>query len=232
MLSGADTYSGATTITAGTLQVGSGGATPTGSIASSSSIAVGGGATLITASNGALSNSATAVNLGDGNGSATVQNGAFTGATAANNIQKAGALSLGLGTANILDFAGNFGTFDFGSGAAADPGGNGFGLFGTSLNVRNFGTALNESTLGGNYQLLFDTALTTAQLGDISFLNSDSSQYGAIQQFVNGTSGQVQILEGTSPAPEPAQTAALGLFGLGLGALVLKARKRSSVAAG
>ena len=231
VLSGADTYSGATTITAGTLQVGSGGATPTGSIASSS-IAVGGGATLITASNGALSNSATAINLGDGNGSATVQNAAFTGATAANNIQKAGALSLGLGTANILDFAGNFGTFDFGSGAAADPGGNGFGLFGTSLNVRNFGTALNESTLGGNYQLLFDTALTTAQLGDISFLNSDSSQFGAIQQFVNGTSGQVQILEGTASAPEPAQTAALGLFGLGLGALVIKARKRSSVAAG
>ena len=227
VLSGADTYSGATTITAGTLQVGSGGATPTGSIASSSSIAVGGGATLITAANGALNNIATAVNLGDGNGNATVQNGAFTGVTAANNIQKAGALSLGLGTADILDFAGNFGTFDFAS--AAGPG---FSLVGTSLNVRNFGTALNESTLGGNYQLLFDNALTMAQLGDISFLNSDSSQFGAIQQFVNGTSGQVQILEGTASAPEPAQTAALGLFGLGLGALVIKARKRSSVAAG
>jgi len=226
VLSGADTYSGATTITAGTLQVGNGGATPTGSIASSS-IAVGGGATLITANNGALNNTATAINLGDGNGSATVQNGAFTGATAANNIQKAGALSLGLGTADILDFAGNNGTFDFAS--AAGPG---FSLVGTSLNVRNFGTALNESTLGGSYQLLFDNALTMAQLGDISFLNSDSSQFGAIQQFVSGTSGQVQILEGTSPAPEPAQTAALGLFGLGLGALVLKARKRSSVAAG
>jgi len=229
ILSGTNTYSGATTITAGTLQVGNATASTAGTAGSiaSSSIAVGGGATLITANNGALNNTATAINLGDGNGSATVQNGAFTGATAANNIQKAGALSLGLGTADILDFAGNFGTFDFAS--AAGPG---FSLVGTSLNVRNFGTALNESTLGGNYQLLFDNALTMAQLGDISFLNSDSSQFGAIQQFVSGTSGQVQILEGTASAPEPAQTAALGLFGLGLGALVLKARKRSSVAAG
>ena len=221
-LNGTNTYTGATTITAGTLQVGSGGATPTGSIATTGRVAVGGGTTLITASNGALNNTASAVNLGDGNGSATIQNGAFTGATAANNIQQAGALSLGLGTANILDFNNLFGTYDFSSAS-----GSGFSLSGTSLNIRNFGGATNESTVGGNFRLLFDNALTTAQLGDISFRNSDSSQFGAIQQFVNGTSGQVQILEGTSPAPESAQAAALGFFGLGLGALILKARKRS-----
>ena len=221
-LTKASTYTGATTITAGTLTVGSGGATPTGSIASTGSITVGGGTTLITANNGALSNATTAVNLGDGNGSATVQNGAFATATAANNIQQAGALSLGQGTANILDFNNLFGTYDFSS--ASGPG---FSTTGTSLNLRNFGVAANESTLGGNYQLLFDTALTTAQLADISFLNSDNSQFGAIQQ-ATGVGSQVQILEGTSPAPEPAQTAALGLFGLGLGALVLKARKRKA----
>ena len=45
-----------------------------------------------------------------------------------------------------------------------------------------------------------------------------------------GTANEV-YLDGASfivAAPEPAQTAALGLFGLGLGALVLKARKRKA----
>ena len=246
VLTAANTYTGATTITGGVLQVGNG---TTGSIATTSAVNVGGSTTLTVNNNAALNNTATAVSLGDGNGSATVQN-ALNGSTATdgsgnvttNNVQQAGALSLGQGTVDILNFAGNTGTFDF-AGGAAPSGTNGFGLDGgTGLSIQGFGSASNEMLNGaapgtevGNYQLLFDTALTSTQLADISFLNSgDSSQFGAIEQQISSgpNANKYQILESTSPAPEPAQTAALGLFGLGLGALILKARKRSALAAG
>ena len=233
-LTGTNTYNGATTITAGTLQVGGG---TTGSIASTSGVTVSGGATLATDNNGALSNATTPINLGDFNGSATVAN-ALAGTTdPTTNVQQAGALSLGVGTEDILSFGGDAATFHFAGGAT--PGGsNGFGLDnGTSLSIQGFGSASNESdalfsgTQVGTDPLLFDTSLNAQQLADISFLNSaDSSQFGATEEYLtSGTNaGKFQILEDTSPAPEPAQTAALGLFGLGLGALILKARKRKA----
>ena len=244
ILTGADTYTGATTITGGTLQVGN---ATTGTIASTSAVNVGGATTLTVDNNAALNNTATAVSLGDANGSATVQN-AFSGTPVTDgsgnvttgNVQQAGALSLGTGTQDILNFGGNTGTFDFNS-AAAVGGSNGFGGdTGTGLNIQGFGAASNEmlgaspaGTEVGNYQLLFNTALTPTQLADISFLNSDSSQFGAIEQQITSgvNNGKFQVLEGAVAAPEPAQTGALGLFGLGLGALILKARKRRGVSA-
>ena len=235
-LTGTNSYNGATTLTAGTLQVGSGGATPTGSIASTSAVNAGGGTLLIVANNGALNNAATAVTLGSGGTGATLQNGLNgtatpdgSGNSITSNVQRAGTLSLGTGTTDILDFASNTGTFDFaGADSSFAPG--------QALTIQGFGVAANEmlgtsaaGTEVGNYQLLFDSALTTTQLADISFLNSDSTQFGATEQLigtgVNAT--KYQILE-ISPAPEPAQTAALGLFGLGLGALILKAKKRKA----
>ncbi len=222
-LTGADTYTGATTITAGTLTVGNGNATTagtTGSLANTSAVTAGGGTTLITANNGALSSTATNVNLGDGNGGATLQNAFLASPTTAGNAQTAGNLTLGLGTEDILDFgAGNTGAqFNF-------TGFNVPGVPGTSLNIRDYvGTGL-VGVGGGTDELFFTPGLTAAQLSDISFLNADSSQFGATQ-LASG-----EIVENTSPAPEPAQTAALGLFGLGLGALVLKARKRNAKAA-
>ena len=211
-LTAANNYTGTTTISAGTLQVGNG---TTGSIASTSAVNAGGTTTLIVDNNGALNNAATSVTLGDGKGGATVVN-------AVSGTQKAGALALGFGTADILDFGNASGVaggiYDFTS--YANPGNDG-----ASLNLRDFGATANETTAGGAYQLLFDNALTTTQLGDFSFLNSDGSQFGAIQQ-ATGIGNQVQILEGSSPAPEPAQMAALSLMGLGLGGLLLKAQKR------
>ena len=235
-LTGTNTYSGVTTITGGTLQIGNGTA---GSIANTSAVTASGGTTLIVDNNAALNNTSTAVNLGDNNGNATVAN-ALNGTVSApdgngnvttNNVQQAGALALGGGTADILNFAGNNGTFDFASGTFGSD-------TGTTLSIQGFGAASNEmlgasptGTEVGSDQLLFDTALTPTQLADISFLNSaDSSQFGAYEQQITSgvNNGKYQILESTSPAPEPAQTAALGLFGLGLGALILKARKRKA----
>ena len=225
-LTAANTYNGATTITAGTLQVGNG---STGSIAATSGISVSGGAALVTDNNAALSNSSAPLSLGDTNGDATLQNG-LAGATATTNVQQAGALALGVGTEDILSFGSNSGTFDFAS-AAAPSASNGFGLdSGTGLSIQGFGAAANEQSVGGSYQLLFDNPLTPQQLADISFLNGDSSQFGA-SEVATGVGTQVQIVESTSPAPEPAQAAALGVFGLGLGALIFKARKRGQAAA-
>jgi len=237
VLSGADTYSGATTITAGTLQVGSGGATPTGSIASTSAVNIGSGTTLITAANGAFSSPSATVTLTGGtiqnaNTAANGNSGTNTGPT--NNTQTFGALILGSGT-SILDFgAANTGAiFHFADSSAQTWAGGGVldvynwqGLYPTSYDpttLKGFGPN------GGLDQLYFgtsSTALTTSQLQAIYFFSdSGTTSLGSGLSVIN-QSGQV------SAAPEPAQTAALGLFGLGLGALVLKARKRSSVAAG
>ena len=238
ILTGTNTYTGATTITGGNLQVGNG---TTGSIASTSAVNVGGTTTLTVDNNGALNNTATAVTLGSGGSGGTLRNalnGTATpdglGNTVTNNVQQAGTLSLRTGTSDILDFAGNTGTFDFtGADTSLSPG--------QSLTVENFGAASNEmlgaspaGTEVGNYQLLFNTALTPTQLADISFLNSDSTQFGAIEQQITSgaNNSKFQVLEGAVAAPEPAQTGALGLFGLGLGALILKARKRTVAGSG
>ena len=86
----------------------------------------------------------------------------------------------------------------------------------TSLNVRNFVTAANETTLGGSYQLLVDNGLNATQLGDISFLNSDSSQFGAVRQ---------QIATGVNSRRTKVNAAGLGSSSfpsMGRGALSLR----------
>ena len=96
-------------------------------------------------------------------------------------------------------------------------------------------------TAGGTYAIVTHQ---TVPYADSHFISSDLPKindanitlpsfpgvYGYTTTPQYRTAGD-QYLDGASfivAAPEPAQTAALGLFGLGLGALVLKARKRKA----
>ena len=77
----------------------------------------------------------------------------------------------------------------------------------------NFVSAATPTINDPNITLLHGVATQTLSTNGIP-------TYGDAGQFLDGAN--------FSSAPEPAQTAALGLFGLGLGALVLKARKRKA----
>lgn len=227
-LSAANTYTGATTITAGSLQVGNGTA---GSIAATGAVNVSNGATLITDNNGALNNANTAITLGNNQASfspigagsppaaplgigATIQNALLT-ATTANNTQTAGGLTLGSGTTDNLDFgAGNTGSrFNF---TTFNPGAS------SVLDLLNYtGTGLAGAG-GGPDQLFFTPGLTAAQLMDISFVTG-AGQLGAMQL----ASGEI-VASAPSAAPEPSQWAGLGFTAFGALGLLLKARKRKA----
>ena len=65
---------------------------------------------------------------------------------------------------------------------------------------------------------------------------SDPSKFWTVQEY-SGSDGNyetqitgIQVNDNTSPAPEPAQVATLSMIGLGLGGLLLRARKRKAAA--
>jgi len=233
-LTAANTYTGATTITAGTLQVGSGGASPTGSIANTSALSIAAGATLITAANGAVNNANTNVTINGGtitnaNTAANGTGGLNTGTPPTNNAQTLGTLILGGGANSILDFgAGNTGAiYQFAKSSGAPwngtlsvynwAGNYPTGTFTANGSGKTGGDGLDELFFGSDA-----TGLTTTQLSGIKFYSDQG------QTLLGGGINTILADGEVSPAPEPAQTAALGLFGLGLGALVLKAKKRKA----
>ena len=99
VLSGANTYNGTTTVSAGTLQLGSGGST--GSIANSTSISVGTGATLVTARDGTLNLTQAITGAGNVNisnaATGTTVLGSVTNAYTGTTTVTAGALQVGSG---------------------------------------------------------------------------------------------------------------------------------------
>ena len=83
--------------------------------------------------------------------------------------------------------------------------------------VSGVAPTINDS----NVTLKFDPSTSFAAVGSYHPPTSTPVYTTAGDKYLDGASFLVA-------APEPAQTASLGLFGLGLGALVLKARKRKA----
>ncbi len=240
VLTAVNNYSGGTTVNAGTLALNAASADGSGAI----TINTGGTVTISAPTTSAGVGSA----LGSGGvilAGGTLKNApTFTATSAAgdtsqgNNIQNGGLLTLTAGTTSILDFgAGNTGAVFSFSGLSDTSTGN------TVLNVYDWSggypQSYNPNTLmatpgsdgGDGLDQLFigsgvgtGTALTTAQLKDIHFFSDAGTT-----SLGNGMS--VLLNDGEiSPAPEPAEVATLSMIGLGLGGLLLRARKRRMTA--
>ena len=96
------------------------------------------------------------------------------------------------------------------------------------MDVLNWRGNFTDGTNGGDGvdQLFFGTTqgLSAAALGDIVFVNPYDARSG-IQYTANVPAGQLSDGE-VAAAPEPSQVGMLGLMALGLGGLILRARKR------
>jgi autotransporter-associated beta strand protein len=216
VLSAADTYTGATTINAGTLSLDNNNAT-TARLASTSGITVNSGGTLLVVQSGAtastdrINNSATMTlnggtfktgGLSEGStGSAGVGLGALT-------LQANSFIDLGSGSTSILHFAdSHLVTW----------------TAGLTLEIDNWSGSV---TGGGTEQLLVgidSTGLTAAQIAEVIFRNPGGLAAGDYTAMILSTGELV-------PVPEPATWLAAGLT---LCALALtRLRKRSPAAAG
>ena len=124
------------------------------------------------------------------------------------------------------------------------------GLNPASYTLLNNGTAFTLATSNGGNDYLTPTNPAQAQTGpasngsgtihfsDVANLNIPTGTQSVLFEFTvatdpNGSFGSgVTEIQGFAPAiaaaPEPAQTAALAFFGLGLGVLMFKARKRAA----
>jgi autotransporter-associated beta strand protein len=189
-LTNANTFTGGTTVSAGTLE-----AAAADALGGTSTIAVNSGGTLLLSNTGTTDriNDAATVTLGGG----TI---AFSGNVTEGSSPGTGALTLT--ASSIIDFASGSSVINFGASQLATWTG------GATLSIYNWG---GLTTGGGNDQLLFgigDTALTSAQLDQISFYSGAGTGFLGTGAFV-GSLGEVV------PVPEPsAVLVALGMFGL------------------
>ncbi len=189
-LTGSNTYTGTTTVSAGTLE-----AAANNALGSTTGVTVNSGGTLL------LSNTGTTNRIND---SATVTLGggtiAFFGNVTEGSSPGTGALTLAANS--IIDFASGNAVLNFGASQLATW------AVGTTLSIYNWA---GLTTGGGADQLLFgsdSSSLTSAQLDQISFFSGAGTGFLGTGTFV-GSLGEVV------PVPEPTGTlAALALFGI------------------
>jgi fibronectin-binding autotransporter adhesin len=199
-LSGTNTYTGGTTVSAGTLQVGNGGTTGTlgsGNVTNNASLAFN-RSDNITASN-TISGSGQLVQAGAGT---TTLSGAntYTGGTtinagmlalvAANRLADAGAVTVNAGTFNLGGFSDTVGTVTLSGGAIT----NGT-LTGSSYDVRSGSVA---AVLAGNGALTKSGAGTVSLTGANTYTGTTTVSVGtlAINGDSRGATGSVTVSSG------------------------------------
>jgi autotransporter-associated beta strand protein len=199
-LTGANTYTGTTTVSSGTLQ-----AAAANALGGTTNIDVNGGSLLVAVANAVNSNAN--INLGGG-----------TLAVSGNFNQNVGALTLSANS--TIDFSGFVGTLRFGSIASWAPG--------ATLSIWNWSGTTEYGTQINNYQnpsrLVFETsnALLTSNLDNISFY-SDSGNSLVGKGFIDSdfTGGGTLIIA----VPEP-ETYLTGVFLLLGGTIYLLRRAK------
>ncbi len=247
-LSNTNTYTSGTTVNGGTLVLAHSGADGSGTLTVNSSGTVTvtaaqgdsstdpiiNGGTYNVAVSGALGSPTTIENGGKLVNTDLTANDPTTPHTTSNDTQIGGVLTIGNGT-NILDFgAGNTGAiFDFADSSAATWTGT-LSVYDWSGGYpTSYDPTTQRGTTGGDGldQLFFGSdgtanhGLTLSQLQDITFYSDAGTT-----KLGNGVSIILQDGE-VSPAPEPAEVATLSMIGLGLGGLLLRARKRLAAVA-
>jgi autotransporter-associated beta strand protein len=207
-LSGDNTYTGTTTISGGTLE-----AAAKDALGGTSGLTVNTGGTLL------LSNTGTTDRIND-SATMTLAGGtiAFSGNVTEGSSPGTGALTLT--ASSVIDFLGGNAIINFDDSSSAS-----WGAF--TLSIWNWGGSYAG---GGSDQLKFGTgssALTSGQLGQISFYSDNGSTF-------LGTGGFVGSLGEVVPVPEPTSVCvALGLFGLAARReLGRSARRRRAIVAG
>jgi fibronectin-binding autotransporter adhesin len=211
-LSAANTYSGNTQVSAGTLKLGA-----SGSIANSSSINVASGAVFdVSATSFTLGSTQTLTGAGSITGPLTLGNGAHL----APGTSGVGTLTFNSGltfnTGSVLDFqlGSSSDLISITSGTLAGTSGTG----GITLNLFNSG-----GFTANTYNLINFNGATASGFETTDF--SLGSQIGGYTYAFQINSNVLQLVATATAVPEPATTAAL--FGLGATALVIWRRRRS-----
>src|SRR5438067_759412 len=221
-LSGASTYTGATTINAGTLKLDNNNTT-TARLANTSAITVNSGGTLLLAQTGVAStdriNNTAGVTISGGGTVAT--GGLSEGTRPTNSSATNGAAGMGALTLQITSSVSRA-TIDFLTGANGSTlafsslvGGNG-----AFLDIKNWtGTAYTDNSATGNDRLLFgiDPGLTAAQLANVRFFDDSGAFIGAGEIIGYGNMFEMVAV------PEPGTWVAAALA---LGAIGFSQRKR------
>ena len=185
-LAGTNTYTGTTTINAGTLDAGA-----AGSLGGTSNIVINSGGTLLLsqpggATNDRINNSST-MTLDGG----TFNTGGLSEHELSGPIVTSGIGALILLSSSVIDFSGGASVLAFANSSASTWTG--------VLSIFNWsGTA---ATGGGTDQLYFgtdSTGLTSTQLSQLAFYSDSGATYLGSAEFLSGMTGEV------GPVPEPA----------------------------